>query len=373
MSIIPKEGRNTFRARFPVSMDVPDFDALRQKIIELGIIESLSRLESSDASDKLYVKVRKDLKLGKATLVDLAQKHSTTTEHISSIISTLIRKGYNIQQLNNKYYISESLPKSETFRVSVEKERIVRIGVLGDNHLASKYARLDVLNALYDLYEKEGITQVYNTGNWIDGEARFNKYDILAHGIDGQIEYFLNHYPKRKGIATYLITGDDHEGWYTQREGIDVGRYMHMLARHDEWQRDDLHYIGHMEADIHFKTKDGTCVMRVMHPGGGSAYALSYAPQKIVESFQGGEKPHILLIGHYHKASYDYIRDVHTLQSGTTQDQTPFMRKQKISAHLGGWIVEFSLDKTGAVSSFKSQWFPFFDRNFYDKKWAYKK
>lgn len=368
-----KVPRNLFRPRFPIDLDTPDFDVLKSKVIELGVIESLARLDSADAGDKLYGKVRRDLKLSRLTPIDLAHRHSTTVENITAIINTLSNKGYNIQQQGNKYYISESIPKSETFKVSVEKDKIIKIGVIGDNHLGSKYARLDVLNALYDYYEKEGITQVYNTGNWIDGEASFNKYDLLAHGIDGQLEYFLNHYPRRKGINTYLVTGDDHEGWYTQREGIDVGRYMHILARTDEWQRDDLHYLGHMEADVHFTTKDkGLCVMRVMHPGGGSSYAFSYAPQKIVESFQGGEKPHILLLGHYHKASYDYIRDVHTVQSGTTQDQTPFMRKLKISAHLGGWVVEFSLSKEGAVTSFKSQWFPFFDRNFYDKKWAYK-
>ncbi|MFK5283596.1 hypothetical protein ACI3PL_28885, partial [Lacticaseibacillus paracasei] len=74
-----------------------------------------------------------------------------------------------------------------------------KIGFCGDSHLCSKYERMDILNALYDYYEEQGITTVYNTGNWIDGEARFNKHDINTHGLDNQIDYFIKNYPKRNG------------------------------------------------------------------------------------------------------------------------------------------------------------------------------
>ena len=48
-------------------------------------------------------------------------------------------------------------------------------GITSDNHLCSKYARLDVLNAAYDHFERRGITHVFNAGNMIDGEKSFNK------------------------------------------------------------------------------------------------------------------------------------------------------------------------------------------------------
>jgi hypothetical protein len=124
------------------------------------------------------------------------------------------------------------------------------------------------------------------------------------------------------------------------------------------------------------KAKKGEAWMRVMHGGGGTAYALSYKPQKIVESFQGGEKPNILLIGHYHKFSHDYIRDVHTIQMGCTQDLTPFMLSKHIQAHVGGGIIDFCQADTGEINNFRCQWFPFYDRKFYegiDKVWKRKK
>ena len=63
--------------------------------------------------------------------------------------------------------------------------------------MASKYERLDVLEYAYDYFKKEGITSVYHAGNLVDGEARFNKYELYAHGITDQTLYALDHYPQR--------------------------------------------------------------------------------------------------------------------------------------------------------------------------------
>lgn len=299
------------------------------------------------------------------SIQDLALSSGLTVHDVHDGIKEARSQGFNIHVNAGSVGLSAEIPKAEAtvIRVSDHINSTHRCGLISDNHLGSRYARLDVLNALYDYFEEQGITTVYNCGNWIEGDARFNKHDVVVHGLEGQIRYFLDNYPAREGITTYFITGDDHEGWYTQREGIDVGAYMQMRAR--EAGRDDLVYLGHMEHDIIFEAPKGNTVIRLQHPGGGSAYAISYAPQKIVESLQGGEKPHILFIGHYHKASYDHIRGIHVVQAGCTQDQSPFMRKKRLAAHLGGWIVEWSADDVGAISRFVTEWIPFYNRDFY--------
>ena len=122
-------------------------------------------------------------------------------------------------------------------------------GFTTDNHLCNRHSRLDVLNHAYDHFEREGISLVYNAGNWIDGEARFNKTELLtAPGMDHQLDYLIDNWPVREGIETHYIAGDDHEGWYQQREGIEVGRYLQSRAR--EAGRDDLTYLGYGEADV---------------------------------------------------------------------------------------------------------------------------
>lgn len=246
----------------------------------------------------------------------------------------------------------------------------IRFGAVGDSHLCSVYERLDVQEAIYDILEQEKITTVYHTGNFIDGEARFNRQDIHVHGMDNQLRYFADKYPKRKGITTHFIAGDDHEGWYVQREGVEIGKYAERICH--ERGRDDLNYIGYMERDIELKAENGSALMRVVHPGGGSAYAISYTTQKLIESLSGGEKPQIMLIGHYHKAEYICYRNVHAVQTGTGCDQTPFMRKKRLAAHVGGWICEATQAADGSITRFRAEFINFFDRGYYAKPWAYR-
>jgi len=105
----------------------------------------------------------------------------------------------------------------------------------------------------------------------------------------------------------------------------------------------------------------------VMHPGGGSAYAESYAAQKIAEAFQEGEKPDICLLGHYHKMIYGVHRGIHMVQTGTCEDQSTFMRKRKIKAVVGGTLIELHQAPEGHINRFKPEFFHYHDRQFYAK------
>ena len=327
--------------------------------------------------NKFYDDVLSKIKRDKVphTIESLSDFFDTGVGKVREAVEHLKSQGFNISETNGSVFISDVIPKSENTVLDIKKlsTGFYKFGVTGDNHLCSRYERLDVLNALYDQFQRDGISIVYNTGNWIDGEARFNKHDLLVHGMDRQIDYWIENYPKRDGIITKYITGDDHEGWYTQGVGINIGKHAERKAR--EAGRDDLIYLGHMEHDEIIPAKNGYTKMRILHPGGGSSYAISYTSQKIVESYTGADKPHILFDGHYHKAGYNYIRGVHVVQTGCTEDQTPFMRKKKLAAHLGGWEIEFSTDDNGAVTRFKQEFFPFYDREYYTpnaEQWQYK-
>jgi hypothetical protein len=240
-------------------------------------------------------------------------------------------------------------------------------GVTTDNHLCNKHSRLDVLNAAYDHFEREGITRVFNCGNWVDGEARFNKTELITRpGMDAQLEYMIDVWPVKKDIITEYIAGDDHEGWYQQREGVEVGRYLQLKA--EAQGRNDLKYLGYGEADVKLTHGSGSAVMRLVHPGGGSSYAISYTDQKRVESYSGGEKPNAELAGHYHKFNIGYPREVWTAQCGTTCDQSMFMRKKRLQAHVGYAIIKIRQDETGALTGFAPEWFPFYDRGYYEHR-----
>jgi biotin operon repressor len=321
-------------------------------------------------------RLRGVLRKGAATLDELAAKMEASRGQVLDAIDELREAGANVHEFGGKYQIiATPAPQSARGNIPTYTSRpdgTYLFGFTSDNHLGSKYSRLDVLASLYDRFAEQGVDRVFNAGNWVDGEATFNRHDLLVHGMEAQVQYLAAEYPRRAGIVTYAVAGDDHEGWYCQREGVDIGRYTER-AMHDAG-RDDWVDLGFMEAYVrlqHASTGEGT-MLHLMHPGGGTAYAISYTVQKICESYDGGDKPAVLLAGHYHKMSYNVIRNVHAIQTGCTQDQTPFMRKKKIPAHVGGGIVQLRQDPaTGAITSCRVEFFHYFVRDYYNDRWSH--
>jgi len=316
--------------------------------------------------------IRRLLKRGPLSSKELAEALKTSPGRIELVLGDMKDRGFLLfKTLDNKHNLHDSVllepGKSEVKGSKGEWTHV--FGFTTDNHLCNRHSRLDVLNSAYDYFENEGITLVYNAGNWIDGEAKFNKTElIVAPGLDNQLDYMIDKWPVRKGIETHYIAGSDHEGWHQEREGIEVGKYLQNRA--ENAGRYDLKYLGYSEADVKLSFGSGSSVMRIVHPGGGSAYAISYTDQKRVESYSGGEKPHIELVGHYHKFNYGYPREVHTLQGGCTTDQSLFMRKKRLQAHVGYSVLKIRQDERGAVSGFAVEWHPFFDRGYYEKRFA---
>lgn len=299
------------------------------------------------------------------TIAKLASQMNASEEDVSNVISDMEEHGFIISRRGNSIQLDKTAEQT-TDRIIMENhfyDKPISIGVVADMHLCNKAERLDVLNAAYDVFADRGINTVLCPGNYCDGECRFNMHDLKAHGIADQCQYCIDHWPSKPGINTYYVDGDDHEGWYQQREGVEFGRYLMLEARHQ--QRNDLVYLGYMEADIELKAPQGSTIIKVIHAGGGSAYAFSYSSQKLVESLQGGEKPSVAVMGHYHKMEYCFPRNVHCIQAGCIQDQTRFMRKKKIGAHVGFCIITLQQDIKGSVTRFCPEFYPFWDRGFY--------
>jgi len=334
------------------------------KVLKTAVTETVSNQIIDPYSPIIRASLIRFLRKPK-TINNLTDLLSISTIQVNEMLDALIQSGYSIVKKGNSVQISSGIKSGEYHKINPRNlwGRELKFGVLSDSHLASKYERLDVLESAYNVFVKENIKVVYHAGNLVDGEARFNKYELYAHGITDQTLYALDHYPQRSGIETHFITADDHEGWWQQREGIDFGRYLTLEA--NERGRKDLVHLGYQEVDIELEGKNGSAIMRLLHPGGGSAYAISYAVQKIIESFQGGEKPQIVVCGHYHKFGYFCPREVHCLLTGCTEDQSRFMRKNKIQANVGFSIVTLIQADNGTITSFKVDWHPFFDRKYY--------
>ncbi len=293
------------------------------------------------------------------------------------LIDSLRHSGLHISERDPGHYVLDRAPRpaylgGPMVEIMSDENNHFQFGAMGDTHVGSQYHREDVLNDLYRRYAEAEIASVFHTGNYIEGEARFNRHELTAHSMQGQVNMLVRDYPRIKGLTTYAITGDDHEGWYAQHEGINVGRFtedaFHHAGRHD-WVD-----IGFMEAHIKLVNRNTGkfSIMAVVHPGGGSAYATSYTIQKIIESLDGGEKPAVGLYGHYHKLMAMNIRNVWAVQTGCTKDQDSFMRKKRLEAHVGGCLIDLEQDpETGAITAMTPQMFRYFVRGYYADRWRY--
>lgn len=221
--------------------------------------------------------------------------------------------------------------------------------------MGSLYEHDDVLQLAYKVFRDEGITKVYHAGDICEGENMYHgqRYEIFCHGSDAQIKNCVDRYPQYEGIETYFIEGS-HDLSFFKTSGTDIGPKI-------TYGRPDLVFIGREEADILIKTKHGEIIVRLIHPGGGTAYALSYHPQKYIESLSGGRKPNLLIIGHYHKAEYiPCYRNVFSVQAGCIQAQTPFMARRHMAAHVGFWIMEFRI-KDNSIMRLKAEFFTHYE------------
>jgi predicted phosphodiesterase len=230
-------------------------------------------------------------------------------------------------------------------------------GLIGDTHFGSLYEAKDELAALYKLFEAEGVKNVLHSGDVIDGHRvyRGQEFELHKHGWKEQRDWFAEVAPRIKGITTHFITGN-HDASMKKAAGIDVGNELSHV-------REDWNFIGEDHALVVFETPNGRKYsVMLLHPGGGSSYALSYRAQKIIEQIEGGQKPNMLVIGHFHKADFlPTYRNVSGFQSGCFQFQTPFMVTKGLSAHVGGWIVRVTVQPDGVMSkSVKAEFVSFY-------------
>ncbi len=212
---------------------------------------------------------------------------------------------YGISNVQLERMLRAKQKKSKKF-ISREVENRFSFAIIADTHLCSIEERLDDLALFYEEVRKRDIKIVVHAGDVIAGWGiyRGQENEVHTFGAHNQAKYVIKHFPKVDGVTTYFITGN-HCLSFWNRSGIDIGELVSA-------SRDDMIYLGQYEGEIELSGVK----IRLLHPDGGGAYAISYKLQKILEQIPSGRKPHILVAGHYHTALYFFYRNIHTFQAG---------------------------------------------------------
>lgn len=228
-------------------------------------------------------------------------------------------------------------------------ENVLRFGLIGDTQIGSLYQERDALSAFYQRAFDEGYLEILHAGDVLDGWKVYKGQEFElrpdSKSWPEQRARFAEEVPRHPGQRTIFITGN-HDSSFKNLVGMVVGDELASV-------REDWKFIGQDIGDVVLKTKQGQSFrVRLVHPGGGTAYAVSYHAQKLVESIPGGQKPNLIGIGHYHKADFmPSYRNVSVIQAGTFCGQTPFMVRQHLAAHVGGWLIEVHLNESRKLTS----------------------
>jgi UDP-2,3-diacylglucosamine pyrophosphatase LpxH len=218
-------------------------------------------------------------------------------------------------------------------------QRRTRIGVISDTHIGHEKFDEELFLKALTFYKRNKAEAIYHVGDILEGMSGRpgHIYELSHVGFTSQLNYAADLLSQTE-LPIYAITGN-HDQWYMKKgdAGVDVGDAL-------EDKLKNFTYLGMNEADIELgkNTK-----MKLFHGSDGTAYAISYKMQKLIESFTESERPDIVLSGHYHKALQMFSRGTYGYECGTLCGQTEFMRGKKIPAHKGFWMLDIYHNKNG--------------------------
>jgi len=236
-------------------------------------------------------------------------------------------------------------------KVSFDAEEIT-FGIMSDTHIGSIWTDEDHIVSAFEEMEKQGCSMLLHAGDLVEGMMNRpgDIYELSALGYKQQKNAAVAVFSQWKK-PLYIITGN-HDGSFNSKlnAGLDIVEDVcHSLGEH-------AHYLGVNDGDLDING----VIIKLWHGGDGSSYSLGYRDQKLIESFTGGEKPHILVTGHIHKAYYFFYRNIHTIGGGSMQKQSGWMRSKKIQAHTGFWVVKAGFGK-GEVKWIAPRFYPYYN------------
>jgi predicted phosphodiesterase len=214
--------------------------------------------------------------------------------------------------------------------------------------MGSIYYKPEFMLSAFAEYANNNVNFLVIAGDLVEGMSPRpgHIYECTHLGYDAQKTYAIEQLSRWKG-KIYAIDGN-HDRWYLKANGA-------LIVKDICDALPNATFLGHDEGDIRI---NGIWI-KVFHGEDGASYATSYRIQKIIESISGGEKPNVLLLGHDHKQSNFFERNIHAVGGGCLSTQSRWMRSKRMAAHPGFWILEMTINKSGIVK-FTTTWYPFY-------------
>lgn len=282
-------------------------------------------------------------KKNKPYVQNIAKDLDIEEYEVYGLVEMLKQKGYLFEIVNNQVIKIKPIKNNDIYSIPNNLEHI-KLLLISDTHLCSKYDRVDILKYLYEKAEDKNVNYVLHSGDLTEGVSGRPQqlYDLKETSYTGQRDYVIDKYPY-SSIPTYLIAGN-HDLWWVKQCGADICKDITNY-------RDDLIYLGSDCEDL----KIGKLKIRLFHGSGGNAYAKSYKLQKYLDSIPMEERPHILQTGHIHQAFFMKQGKTHCFQTSCLQDLTPYERSCGFNNDKSVWWVDIDMDNKGNPVKIKQE------------------
>jgi len=229
----------------------------------------------------------------------------------------------------------------------------IKFGYFSDPHIGHIEFKEPLWHKMVAYFKREGIEVVYSPGDTLEGMSGRDGhiYELTHIGATAQLNYASSLFANAP-FQFFIIDGN-HDLWFKTKSNLGLTSGQELANRNK-----NVTFLGEWEADVEIAKG---VLMKLYHAGDGSAYAISYKIQKLIESLEGGEKPNLILSGHYHKQIQIFTRNVFGFECGTLMGQSRWMRGKKIAAHKGFGIIEIWVAKQGGIERLRHEFFPSYD------------
>lgn len=325
-----------------------------------SLVEDAVQAAPEVEEDELLVRAREVLaRTKKAVSIEfLADALDVAPKRAREAVDVLRKDGFRIvddEDAPGAVRLEKLPPATPTVtRLALQGDEVT-VGIVSDTHLGSREEALPELLAVYEEFEARGIDTVLHAGDLTAGIGiyRGQQANGLMPGMNTyneQVDYAAEVYPKVNGITTYIIAGNHDIEGEAGRVGFDpVQAVCH--------RRSDIIYCGAYHGSL--ELPNGAHATMV-HGRGGGGYAISYKPQRYVESLPPGRKPALLIFGHWHVSGFFRHRQVTCLLAGCFEWQTDLLVRLGLQPDVGAWIVTLRLGEDGSVVGIKPEWLGFY-------------
>lgn len=161
-------------------------------------------MEHNELYDKIKYLIKK-----KKGFKEVCEELQLTDYELIGLISLMKEDGELIDYINGEVVkLKKPIQNNDIYEIPAKSENL-KLCLISDTHLCSKYDRLDILNYIYDKANKKGIKHILHSGDFTDGKSHRPEhiYELKELSYEGQVDYCVNKYPKFDG-KTYAISGN---------------------------------------------------------------------------------------------------------------------------------------------------------------------